>query len=101
MTREHDEVAMGPSEFRREIVAALDEYTYRLDARYVSRAEFSTVQEQTGSTSVSLQVLQVEFQGLRKELERLTQTVGKVGWTVGTGIFAAVGAALLNLVLLR
>ena len=88
-----------PFDLRREIVAALGEYTYRLDARYVSRTEFASVQELTGSTSVGLQLMQAEFQGLRKELERLTAVVNRVGWTVGTGIFAAVGTALLSLVI--
>jgi len=99
MAQEREEAPMSPSEFRKEILAALEDYTYRLDTRYVARTEFQAVQAQATTTAATLQVLQVEFAALRRELERLTNTISRVGWAVGIGVFGAVGTALLSLVL--
>lgn len=90
---------MTDTDIRQAIVAALDEFTYRLDSRYVTRTEFNVLEKDTQKHDSSMQVLRSEFEALRKEVANLGAIIGRVGWTIGLGLFGAVGMALLNLVL--
>lgn len=90
---------MTDSELRATFSSVLEEYTYRLDVRFVTRKEFEALEKDTQKHDSAMLVLRSEFEALRKEVAKLGNIIGRAAWTIGMGLFGAVGAALLNLVL--
>lgn len=79
------------NQIHRAILSAMDEYTYRLDVRYVRRDEFHSMQNANAERDQSITILQVEMKGIRDQLEKLATIIDQTGWRVVGSFIAVLG----------
>ena len=87
---------MTEQEMRQAIIAALDEFMYRLETKFVTRVEFDRVRENTSEHDASLMVLYAKFDNLVHEFRRLRASADRIVVALVVGVVGWIGTMVLN-----
>ena len=87
---------MNEQEMRQAIIAALDEFMYRLETRFVTRDEYKEHIQEAKAMEVNTLVLSTKFDSLFEEFQRLRRSADRAVWALFLGVAGWIGTMILN-----
>lgn len=87
---------MTDQEMRQAITASLDEFMYRLDARFVTRTEYDVHLKEARNLEANSIILSTKFDNLLAEFERLRKSADRAVWALFIGVAGWIGTMVLN-----
>ena len=80
----------------RRMADVLERFQLRLEARFVSRAEFEALRPEVTSHGTSIALLSQGFEEMSHKLDKITEVIARVGWAISLSVLAAVLALVLR-----